>query len=192
MKNRRKIVVALLVCACLVLSVGYAALADELVIDGNGSYEASLSPFDADVYFTQVIAQGNGVTATVTAGSDSATFDIKLNSADSSTYESKSGSVYTSEAVYEFTYVVDNAEENTATSATFSAPVLTVAPGAGWTVEAVICDHAGTPYIGNQVTLEDGETACVKITVSYDSSVDDGSSGAVTTGFTVNVPVSGT
>lgn len=190
MKNRRKTIIAFMLCACLIMGIGYAAVADELVITGTGSYEASLTPFDADVYFTQVISQGKGVTATVAANTDSATFDVKFNSADASTYDSNLNSVYTSTAIYEFTYVVDDATANPSTSATFSAPTLTVTPGAGWTVTATICDANGTDIAANEITLTTGELGYVKVVCSYNIATGGAAgTGAVTTNFTVNVPV---
>lgn len=190
MKNRRNLIVAFLLCACLIVGIGYAAVADELVITGTGSYEASLNPFDADVYFTRVVSQGKGITATVTPNTDSATFDVKFNSQDASTYDSNSNSVYMSTAIYEFTYVVDNAEDNGATSATFSAPELTINPGNGWTVVATICDANGTNISANKITLTNNEVGYVKVVCSYNIATGGAAGdGAVTTNFTVNVPV---
>lgn len=54
MKNRKIVVVSFLLIAVMMMSVGYAAIADVLYITGsaNVTKENAESAFDADVYFT--------------------------------------------------------------------------------------------------------------------------------------------
>ena len=62
MKNRNTIVVAFLLCAVLLLGVGYAAIADVLDITGSADVTKAnaQASYDADVYFTNAeIADGN-------------------------------------------------------------------------------------------------------------------------------------
>ena len=56
MKNRRLTIVAFLLCACLVVGFGYAALADDLDITGDTSLtvNAANDELNSDVYFTEV------------------------------------------------------------------------------------------------------------------------------------------
>ena len=65
MKNRRNMIVAFLVCACLIVGVGYAALTDTLNINGTAtiSADAATEEFDEDVYFQSAV--NNDGTATV-------------------------------------------------------------------------------------------------------------------------------
>ena len=67
MKNRKTVVVAFLLCAVMVLGVGYAAIADVLDITGSADVkmENAQASFDADVYFTNAeLADGNAENTT--------------------------------------------------------------------------------------------------------------------------------
>ena len=61
MKNRKTILIAFLVCACIVVGVGYANLTDDLTITGKGqlSYENANEEFKKDVYFSEVVSRTN-------------------------------------------------------------------------------------------------------------------------------------
>ena len=95
MKNRRLALVAFLLCACMIVGVGYAALAEELKIDGTASFHSSgTSELDEKIYFTgNTIIMGkdkNGasaelttkdtdvVTINVTKGATTANLDVNL------------------------------------------------------------------------------------------------------------------
>ena len=56
MKNRKIILISFLVCACLVVGVGYAAVSDDLAINGKGqlSKEGAEAEVNEDVYFDGV------------------------------------------------------------------------------------------------------------------------------------------
>ena len=60
-KNRRVVVVAFLLCAALLLGVGYATLTDLLEINGSAevNQEAAQKAFDADVYFKSAVADND-------------------------------------------------------------------------------------------------------------------------------------
>ena len=80
MKNRRNMIVAFLLCACLIVGVGYASLTDVLDIDGTApiNQSAAEEAFDQDVYFTAAVANDDGNTASVSAtNNDQATFSAK-------------------------------------------------------------------------------------------------------------------
>ena len=67
MKNRKRIVVALLCVAMLLLSVGYAALTDVLDITGSADVNQSAAEeaFNEDVHFSAAVANEAGNTASV-------------------------------------------------------------------------------------------------------------------------------
>ena len=69
MKNRRNIVIAFLLCACLIVGVGYAALTQQLEVRGlaNISLDAAQEEFDQDVYFKDPIQTSDNLIGTVDA-----------------------------------------------------------------------------------------------------------------------------
>ena len=70
MKNRRAIIVIFMLCACLLVGVGYAALTDVLDITGSGvvTRTNALNAFMEDVYFSEVSTSAdNGYTASINA-----------------------------------------------------------------------------------------------------------------------------
>ena len=61
MKNRRNMIVAFLLCACLIVGVGYAALTDTLDVIGDTvlSFEAAKDEINEDVYFVETLDVDN-------------------------------------------------------------------------------------------------------------------------------------
>ena len=61
MKNRKIILISFLVCACLVVGVGYAVLNDELSVEGHGKLSNTNADveFEKDIYFSQVVSRTN-------------------------------------------------------------------------------------------------------------------------------------
>ncbi|MBR2849805.1 MAG: hypothetical protein IKB84_02070 [Clostridia bacterium] len=61
MKNRRNIVIAFMLCAVMLLGVGYAAVSDALDINGTAEINAGnvQSAFDANVYFSGAVANNH-------------------------------------------------------------------------------------------------------------------------------------
>ena len=77
MKNRRSMIVAFLLCACLIVGVGYAALSDTLDVTGSADVNQSAAEeaFNEDVYFSAAVANQDGNTASVNAdNNDKASF----------------------------------------------------------------------------------------------------------------------
>ena len=77
MKNKRSIIVAFLLCACLIVGVGYAALSDTLDITGSADVNQSAAEeaFNEDVYFSHAVANETGNTASVNGdNNDKASF----------------------------------------------------------------------------------------------------------------------
>ena len=63
MKNRRNIIVAFLLCACLIVGVGYAAVSDTLDITGSADIDqtGAQEAFNQDVYFSNTVVIGETV-----------------------------------------------------------------------------------------------------------------------------------
>lgn len=77
MKNRKRVVVAFLLVAVMLLGVGYAALTDVLDITGSADINqtAAEESFNADVHFSAAAANQTGNTASVNAdNNDKASF----------------------------------------------------------------------------------------------------------------------
>ena len=77
MKNRRNLIVAFLLCACLIVGIGYAALSDTLDITGSADVNKSAAEeaFNEDIYFSDAVANETGNTASVnTDNNDKASF----------------------------------------------------------------------------------------------------------------------
>lgn len=76
MRNRKTIIVAFVLLACMLLAVGFAAMADQLDISGTTevSFTNAQNAFDKDVYFSAV-STGTGYTAEISASDpDTATY----------------------------------------------------------------------------------------------------------------------
>ena len=67
MKNRKRIVVAFLLVAVMLMSVGYAALTDVLDITGSADVNKSAAEdaYNEDIYFSAAVANEIGNTASV-------------------------------------------------------------------------------------------------------------------------------
>lgn len=82
MKNRRNIIVAFLLCACLIVGVGYAALTDTLMINGNVTvkHENANNVFDGCVIFDNTITNGDNQIDTIEYSADADTATVSVNS----------------------------------------------------------------------------------------------------------------
>lgn len=67
MKNRKTVVVAFLLVAIMILGVGYAALSDTFVLNGNAtvSKDSATDAFNEDVVLLGIVTSGTGDGATV-------------------------------------------------------------------------------------------------------------------------------
>lgn len=77
MKNRKTVVVAFMLCAVMLLGVGYAALTDVLDITGSADVNQSAAEeaFNEDVHFSGAVANETGNTASLNAdNNDKASF----------------------------------------------------------------------------------------------------------------------
>ena len=70
MKNRKIILVAFMLVACMVVGIGYAALSAELTVTGNATFKADKAQdeFTGDINFTDVIDKATENTASLVSG----------------------------------------------------------------------------------------------------------------------------
>lgn len=68
MKNRKKVVIALLLVCALCLGIGYAAVTDKLFVNGT----VSVSPFAYNVYFANATCVNSGVNVSIADEDDKA------------------------------------------------------------------------------------------------------------------------
>ena len=79
MKNKKTVVVAFLLVAVMLLSVGYATLSDTLTIGGSAdiSKDGAQNSFNDDIYFSDAEAHNNHDVVEIMSGDpDTATFTI--------------------------------------------------------------------------------------------------------------------
>ena len=77
MKNRKTILVAFVLVACLLVGVGYAALSTTLRIDGTAAISAEAVDFTQDVVFQSASSDNEAFgTAAVNGDQQSATFTV--------------------------------------------------------------------------------------------------------------------
>ena len=102
MKNKKKVVVAFLLVAVMLLGVGYAALTDTLTIIGNAHIDIDTAnkTFDEKVYFSA--AEATGTTGTGTTA-DTASF-----TADDATFTANQLATVGEKSVFTFTITNDS------------------------------------------------------------------------------------
>ena len=155
MKKRNLVFVAFMLCATLVMGVGFAALSGTLNITGTAYFNgtaATNSDILSSLKFTNAAA-GDNCTAAV-ATDHSATMDVVFNDTEGTV-----GEVFTATATYTIAY--------TSTTATnlpdvkFSTPAPTITSAAGSAGFAISTDwNADT-------TLAFGNTVTITVTVTY-------------------------
>lgn len=155
MKNRKTVVVAFLLCAVLLLGIGYATLSDTLDITGSADVNVSdlEKEYEEDIYFVSAVAnEGTPNSASVNGdNNDKASFSAKslLKAGDKATFT--------------FTIANDSAHEVTITPK-LNATLGNTAPeyfdiasdwnGAAKTIDAKASDAAnGTNVITYTVTV---------------------------------------
>ena len=104
MKNRRTVVVAFLLCAVMLLGVGYAALSDTLDITGSVDVNQSAAEeaFNEDIYFSAAVA--NNIAGADNAGGNTASVNADNNDKASFTIKSMKGAG----DVATFTFTIKN------------------------------------------------------------------------------------
>lgn len=164
MKNRRNIIVAFLLCACLIVGIGYASLTTQLYLKGSAKIDKTLaeSVFDAAIIWesVEVVSSTTGSTTKVKASIDD-TKDIVTITADG---------LDTKKEVITVTAIMKNTSEDTV--ATVTIPVTTLDGDAKNYINVVRYNYdaqghevsKGTITETGTFNLGTGETAKVVIT----------------------------
>lgn len=154
MKKRRLTIVAFLLCATLIMGIGYAAISGTLNITGtayfNGTSAVSSDILSA-IKFTEANA-GDNCTATI-ATDHSATLDVTFNDTEGTV-----GDVFTASATYTIKY---DTTDTTLPDVTFSVPAPTITSAANSEGFAISTDWTTTQTLGV------GEEIKVTVTVTY-------------------------
>ncbi len=102
MKNKKKVVVAFLLVAVLLLGVGYAALTDTLTIIGNAHIDVDTAnkTFDEKIYFSNAVATSSTGTGTKE--------DVASHSDDDATFTANKLATVGQVSVFTFTITNDS------------------------------------------------------------------------------------
>jgi len=204
MKNRRFALIAFLLCATLIVSVGYAAVAEQLTVDGTASYHKdSVTGLEGKIHYTgnvlvvnaehQPVAENDALIIDVTALTQTATVDANFTSGNVSVFHSNSQ--YLAGIVFEVE--IDNSADGTteALELTFDEISIQgeVGPGQPFSVESHIKDgqtNAANTLQG--ITVEAGQKATVYLHVQLsmlESIVTNNTTDVADTTFKVVLPI---
>ena len=175
MRNRKNIIVAFVLVACMLIGVGYAALVDSLEVDGTTTItkDQATAVFDSDVYFSSATAlPKHGATSTTNTTSinsdnnDKVSFTVHelVNVGDIATFE------------YEITNVSD-LDVNLVASVTGNTTTLTDDDGV--TTNATT-SYFEVNYAFADGTVESGGTEKLTVTVKLIEAIDCYTKGSFT------------
>ena len=155
MKKRNLVITAFLLCATLLMGIGFASLSGTLNITGTAYFNgtaATNSDILSSLKFKTATA-GENCTAAV-ATDHSATMDVVFNDTNGTV-----GEVFTATATYTIEYT--SATATNLPAVTFSTPQPTIVSAAGSQGFAISTDWA------TEQTLNFGETISIMVTVTY-------------------------
>ena len=176
MKNRARIITAFLLCACLLVGVGYAPVTGQLLVTGTSTFNG-MSELTNEVKASVVFTGGEAIENCTNAGivgttSKSADMTVVINDAKGNAEK------FTAVAVYTIKY--DTTESYP--EVTFAVPNATVTETSGstgkWGIEAIFEDDdaegaVSGVIVGNKVTLAPGESVKVRVTVTFDNATGE-------------------
>ena len=170
MKNRARIITAFLLCACLIVGVGYAALTGQLAITGNARFNGSSlldSEIRESVKFTDKTPIKNCDLAEIKTDK-LASMDIVFNDANGVE------ATFDGSAKFEITYETDDV---TFPDLKFSEPIAAIIsstlPDNYWGITSeFVAGGTGTINGDGTVTLAPGQTVWVQVTVTFDNNGD--------------------
>ena len=187
MKNRRNIIVAFLLCACLIVGIGYAQVTGTLAISGTARFNGSsvlASEVTSAVKFVGATAGDNCDSATISS-EDYGDMTVVINDAV--------GSVATFTATATFTVGYETTD-TTFPEVKFAVPAAEMRPVAGttlndgWSITTVYQNPSAGATINTDgtVTLAPGATVDAFVTVTFNNNA----SGTVfTNSDTANISV---
>jgi len=164
MRNRKAVIVAFMLIACMLMAVGFAALTDTLTIIGNAHIDiaAAENNFDEKIFFSASQAVSSTGTGT--------TNDTASHTADDATFTVNKLAVKDQKSIFKFT--IKN-ESNVAADITVEPTKLSGAANPsnsntaifGITYEYAVFDAEGVQQADND-TIPSGGTMDVTVTVS--------------------------
>lgn len=187
MKNRARIITAFLLCACLLVGVGYAQISGQLIIGGNarfnGQSELTSKVKEAVIFSNAVPNDVNCISASITDNAKkTADMTVVINDAVGV------ADTFSASATYTITYDTEEAYPEVS----FGVPTPTITSVnslTGWTITAVFQNPVGEASVSEGVaTLAPGASIDVVVTVMYNNN----STGEVfkgTDNATISVPL---
>ena len=175
MKNRRSTILAFLLCATLVLGIGYAALTDTLTVGGSATFNPSgfvADKVETAIKFTEATSNDAYCTGANVTAADTASMAVIFNDnteAATSTYESS--------ATFKVLYDTDNTTlppvSISATATILSAGTADAAPGFSISANDIKYYEAdGTEITDSEhAHLHPGAYALVTVTVTYNETL---------------------
>lgn len=170
MKNRRSTILAFLLCATLVLGIGYAALSDTLTIGGSATFNPSgfvNDKVESAIKFTAATSNDAYCTGANITADDTASMAVVFNDnteAATSTYESSA----TFKVSYDTTNTTLPAVTISATATILSAGTSNAAPG--FSIDATDIKYFDAE--GNAATqIVPGAYAEVTVKITYNETL---------------------
>lgn len=202
MKNRRFALIAFLLCATLIVSVGYAAVTEQLTIDGTASYHMdTLTGLEGKVHYTgnvlivdnehAEVTNNDALIIDVTSGSQTATIDANFTSANVQVFHSDSQ--YLAGIILEVE--IDNTQGTEALNLTFGEIAVQgeIGDGKPFTVVSYVKDgqtNAAVTVTELSVAAGDKDTVYLHVRLSMLESIVSGNVTEVAdTTFKVVLPV---
>ena len=194
MKNRRNIIVAFLLCACLFVGIGYAQVTGQLAIAGNARFngaEKLSNDVTSAVKFTSAVAGKNCDSATISS-EDNGYMVVVINDAVGT-----AGATF--DAIATFTIGYDTTD-STFPEVLFAVPTPDMRPVAGtelrdnWDIEAVYTNASNGATINTDgtVKLAPGATVDVVVTITFTNGTgEEGNEvfkGADTAAISIGLP----
>ncbi len=178
MKKRRIIITAFILCASLVIGIGYATITGNLYINGTATFKGSVALDEqVAVGFTASKTGTNCTDASIdTSDKTKANITVVFNDTLGNAYE------FTGNATYKISY---NADDETLPSVMLNNPTATVTAGTAnkgeFTITATYSPDVNTSGTGglvdtstNTVVLKPGQTVDVMVVVKYVNANDNG------------------
>ena len=186
MRNPRNVIIAFLIVACLVVTIGFAALIDNLTLGGRLSSKFETAVFDKSVYFSRVKSMENCM-AKISDNGDTATVTVFLNGTNMVNGKA------TAEAVLTIKYLVDFSEYPDLAGT--DIPDITLDECLISSTDAVhfksqIVWDDGTTGKGPR-TLKNGDEIAVKISVTVEEASIKNVDGEINCRFDITIPVIG-
>ena len=151
MKKRRLTIIAFLLCATLLMGIGYASVSGSLTINGTAAYAPESLVNSATVSFANPVA--NACTVVLSNSNTVATVDVSF--ADNNGVTDPAGHIYTATAQLDVVYTGD---------ANLADLRVEVVKETDFDVAGFTCSYE---WIANDNVVGPGETVKILVTIQY-------------------------